>query len=323
MALDKIKQNLGAAAGNVAEAAKIAGGAVAEKAKAAGSTASEKAHEGIQQVKVANEARKLDKLAPVFPDEFFADDYDLPYMIIIVDEDVRKGIDQCEGAIGWLTRDRGMEVLHLYREFVDQSKLNFHPRPMCDSVYYVDTYDPHRYIDVSCLFEVLHQDKITELRDIARCLGAKSCQLVGREMTSEKKVAKRGLTAKLSAKGAPVTSVAASGEATASEESVSNSQIIFMQRFEGDAEPVRPTLNWFKNDREIQSLVEMRCGNDGANVLKDYAIEIDNSQSASMSNQRAQKIDAVLKGLKISVGSKMEEQLRRESQRRLKFIIEF
>lgn len=323
MALDKIKQNLGAAAGNVAEAAKIAGGAVAEKAKAAGSTASEKAHEGIQQVKVANEARRLEKLAPVFPNDFFADDFDLPYMIIIADEDVRKGIEQCEGAIGWLTRGQGMEVLHLYREFVDQSGLNFHPRPMCDSVYYVDTYDPHRYIDVSCLFEVLHQDKITELRDIARCLGAKSCQLVGREITTEKKVAKRGLAAKLGAKGAPVTSVAASDEATLREESVSDSQIIFMQRFEGNAEPTRPTLNWFKNDREIQSLVEMRCGNDGANAIKDYAIEIDNSQSASMSAQRAQKIDAVLKGLKISVGSKMEEQLRHESQRKLKFIIEF
>lgn len=58
MALNQIRQNLGVAAGNAAEDAKLAGGAVAEKATAAGSTASEKAHEGIQQ-----ETRKLNPKA--------------------------------------------------------------------------------------------------------------------------------------------------------------------------------------------------------------------------------------------------------------------
>ena len=89
---------------SVAEVAAEAGGTVAGKVAAAGGTVAERAKEGARLAADAQLEARRRKYAPVFPDEFWSPDYDLPNMVIIEDEDKRKGIDVCEGAIGWLTK---------------------------------------------------------------------------------------------------------------------------------------------------------------------------------------------------------------------------
>ena len=138
MALKDIRNRLSGAASAASGKVKAVGGTVAERAAGASVVVAERAKEGAQMAAEAQiEARKK-KYAPVFREEYLAPDYDLPNMIVIEDEDKRKGIDVCEGAIGWLTRANGMEILHLYHEFVDESGLVFHPLPQMDAAYFID-----------------------------------------------------------------------------------------------------------------------------------------------------------------------------------------
>jgi hypothetical protein len=58
--------------------------------------------------------RKMKKYNPLFPDVYTGSDFIVPNMIVIVDEAVRRGIDVCEGAIGWLDTENGIETLYLY-----------------------------------------------------------------------------------------------------------------------------------------------------------------------------------------------------------------
>ena len=72
-------------------------------------------------------ARRLKKYNPLFPDEYKSDTFCIPNMIVIVDDAVRRGIDVCEGAIGWRSNQNGMEVLHLYDEAVEMPALSLPP----------------------------------------------------------------------------------------------------------------------------------------------------------------------------------------------------
>lgn len=48
-------------------------------------------------------------------------------MIKIVDDAERRGIDVCEGAIGWLGKVANTEIMYLYDEAVEDSGLTFVP----------------------------------------------------------------------------------------------------------------------------------------------------------------------------------------------------
>ncbi|MFR7403155.1 MAG: hypothetical protein ACLUW6_00320 [Coriobacteriaceae bacterium] len=73
-------------------------------------------------------------------------------MVIIEDEDKRKGIDVCEGAIGWLTKaSNGMEIFHLYHAFAKESGLAFHPFAQMGAVYVRDPSGLDRFLDLESL----------------------------------------------------------------------------------------------------------------------------------------------------------------------------
>ena len=73
--------------------------------------------------------RRLKKYNPLFPEVFHSEEFNIPNMIMIRDDAERRGIDVCEGAIGWLGKVGGMEVLYLYDEAVQESGIKFIPAP--------------------------------------------------------------------------------------------------------------------------------------------------------------------------------------------------
>ena len=135
--------------------------------------------------------RRLKKYNPLFPDVYHSESFNLPNMIMIRDDAERKGIDVCEGAIGWLGNESGMEVLYLYDEFVRDSGITFVPSADCDAVYYVDSFDRTRYLRVDCIFKKAHEEKLAELKYVAYCLGAKSCTIEISESNVEVSVSKK------------------------------------------------------------------------------------------------------------------------------------
>lgn len=263
--------------------------------------------------------RRMKKYNPVFPNQYQSESFNIPNMIKIVDDAVRRDIDVCQGSIGWLENSSGMEVLCLYDEAIEMSGLKFIPTATCDAFYYVDNFDRKRFIRTDCIFSKAHEEKLAELEHIAHALGAKSCSVEIVEDSTEIVVDKKKFTSKTNS------------DKFSSDEGAEKSfcRKNFDRRsgktttvFEGNSEPKRPILKWFVHDDNINRLVEMRCSED--NSIKTRTLELHGASSATMSQKTAYAIDCVIAGKATNkmVGD-MESQATKEHRSKLIFDIEF
>ena len=265
--------------------------------------------------------RRLKKYNPLFPDVYTSNTFNLPNMIMIVDDAVRRDIDVCEGAIGWLSSESGMEVLYLYDKAVAMSGLHFVPSVTCDAVYYVDSFSRDRFIRTDCIFSKSHEERLAELKHVAYSLGAKSCSIEISESSSESIVSKKkyGFTAKSSSKEGP--SASNSFESNASSQSSNHRTGKITAQFEGNSAPKRPKLKWFINDENIKNLIEIRCK--GNNAIKSETLTLAGSSSATMSQKTASAIDGAVSKMGIKGNSALENQAIRENHSTLIFSIDF
>ena len=130
-----------------------------------------------EQTKKSLYEQRMNKYNPLFKETFRSKQFRLPNIIEIVDSAVRRGIDVCEGAIGWTDKINDVEILHIYDEWVKESKIQFLPIAKCDAVYCIDPFDKNKFINVNSAFERTTSEKLAELEHIAYCLGAKSCSI--------------------------------------------------------------------------------------------------------------------------------------------------
>lgn len=275
-----------------------------------------------EKAKQDNYLRRLKKYNPLFPDVYQSESFNLPNMIMIRDDAERKGIDVCEGAIGWLGNESGMEVLYLYDEFVGDCGLTFVPSADCDAVYYVDSFDRSRYLRVDCIFPKAHEEKLAELKHVAYCLGAKSCTIEISESHVELNVSKKKASAGLSGiiYGAKVSSNESAEHNLSTKNSGEISGKVHVQ-MEGHNNPQRPKLKWFACDDNINYLIDCRCN--GVTGIQSESLELFGSSSATMSIKTACAIDNAVSVMKAGNSASMEAQATRESRRKLIFNIEF
>lgn len=316
---DSAKRRVGHMANVIAEKTREATEDAMDAAAEKGRLAAEGAQDVMEAIQEKSRELKLRRYRPVFPEEYFSEDYDRPKMIIIADEDERKGVEVCEGAIGWLSDDDDLEVLHLYECAVELSGLMFYPHPACDSAYFVDPFDSRRYLNLEGFFDILHQDQVTELRSIAHALGARECRLESYAKTVERRT--RGLVARGEAgKGKSKTKLKAEAEGEAEQQR--EMSLEFHQTFEEVGEPRIPQLRWFEGDHEIAFLIRTRCG-EGGGKTSHYSFSVSNSASSLISGKLAAKIDGVLSKCKLSASASMEERVETEMQRRMQFTVDF
>lgn len=268
---------------------------------------------------------RINHYNPIFPDELYAEGYDMPALIILEDGDQRKGIDVCEGAVAWLSIEQKMEVLHLYFTEVEKIGFHFYPMPKCGAAYYIDAYDPSRYIDVSKYVDTMRDDYFTELRQVAYLLGAKFCQLEAYESQKEYEgtTAKAGLKGGVSIPGAPKATASISGENSSEASYRADKKVVFTQRFEGNADPICPELKRLAHDNEVAFLIDTRCNIDGRNIAKEYNIEVSASQALCLSEEQARKIDAAVKGISGGANGSLRKKVSRELHSKLRFTVEF
>lgn len=261
--------------------------------------------------------QQLNKYKPVKKEDFFSPSFSLPNMVRIVDENERKDIDVCRGAVGWLDVVKGTQILNLYRSAIEESELAFYPKPSLCSMYYVDAFDKSRFVDLDSYFATMQQDKMAELRRIAFLLGAKRCRLE----VSEYKENRRDRWGRTEA-GAGKK---ASGEVEASteEQKTTEKKILFTQEFEGDMKPQRPELHWYAHDSDIQLLIDTRCGGEDANKAKNYKVELKSETAMTMSVSLATAIDEACSRLNIKSGSSLTSQARQEHRQSFVFEVEF
>ena len=318
MALDRFKENALGVRNAAADKAMSFGKKAAVAVKDGAELAAVKAQEVGHDIQLA-------VYKPVMKEEFFGFDFDIPKMIVIVDEDERKGVDVCEGAIGWLSRRAGMEVLHLYDEAVGESGLRFHPVATFDEVYRQDPFDKDLYISLSDYFDVMRQDQITEIKDIAFRLGAKHVRVELCEESKKVVIGKgRGRAEAKLPDELPEDSLDASLSVEAAVESrgYAKKEVLIDQTFEGDSQPQRPELRWFKNNREILSLINMRC-EEAVNRAQSYNILARCSSTSSVSLKLAKKIDLALFQMGARSNFTFRSEVTNEARKVMKLLITF
>ena len=255
--------------------------------------------------------KQLKKYNPLTPEQFKSEQFALPNVIEIVDDAVRRGIEVCEGAIGWTDSVNGVEILHLYDEWIKESTLQFIPFPKCDAVYCVDNFDRTRFINVDTIFERTTNEKIAELENIAYCLGAKSCSIEIIEQDTETKSARKSISSCAVSKN-PTTERSFSSQEHAQQ---SGKNITY---FDGNKTPYEPPLKWFAFDDNIKGLIAMKCG--GNNAIKSKVLELSCTTSATMSQKAAGAIDKLLK---VKVSMSMEKKAIKEHCSILIFEVKF
>lgn len=273
----------------------------------------------VNKTKADSYARRLKKLNPLFPDQYKSKEFNLPNIIMIVDDAVRRGIDVCEGAIGWLSNESGAEVLCLYDEAVEFSGIQFVPAVTCDAVYYVDSFDRNRFIRTDCIFSKAHEEKLAELKHVAYCLGAKKCSIEIIEFSSD--VQTRNKSVKISEKMGRFSSTESTDQSY-SRASSSYRGGSSETEFQGNDILQRPNLKWFAHDDNIKRLIEMRC--DGNRAVKSETLKLSGSSSATMSQKTACMIDGAMGKIGGAKGNvSMEAQAAKENGSKLLFHVEF
>ena len=270
---------------------------------------------GVQSVtahtKNSIHEKQIKKYNPLTPDRFLSAGFNIPNVIEIVDDAVRRNIQVCEGAIGWTDTINGVEILHLYDEWVSESGLHFIPFAKCDSVYCVDNFDRTKFINAETVFERTTNEKIAELENIAYCLGAKSCSIEIVEQNVESKSSTFRVSTDASEK-TPANEHSLSSH-THSRQSGKN-----ISYFEGNQAPTEPPLKWFAYDDNIKGLITMKCS--GNNSIKSKVLELSCTTSATMSQKAAGAIDKILK---VKASLSMEKKAIKEHCSVLIFEVQF
>ena len=255
---------------------------------------SEQSQKKKQEREIEKEKNKREdsvkKYNPLFPDVFQSDNFHLPNVINIVDDAVRRGIDVCEGAIGWIEKvgkgkeEDKVEVLYLYDEFVEESNIQFIPFAACDTVYSIDPFEKGKFINTDTTFERTLNEKLAELEHIAYCLGAKSCSI--QIVVSDKDTSNVDVNGKVSA-------LSIKGECNSTTANNQMKNLKNITYFEGNTKTKLPKLKWFAFDENINGLIEMRRL--GKNMIKSKVLELNCSVSKTMSHKMAVAVDAIKK----------------------------
>ena len=252
--------------------------------------------------------KQLEKYKPVYEEAYFGGFY-MPNLLVIEDDTRRNEAEVLNCAVGWVEKDKETEVFHLFEDAVGMSGLKLLPNVQCGSLYYVDSFDKNTYMRVECIFDIVRNEKLAELKHIAQCLGAKKCSIEitsnSTKMQDTDRSVKRGCTG-IEDERSKSTKEFSSGKIDA--------------QFSGVGVVKRPTLKWFASDLTIQGLIETRCLNE--NAAKTERIELKGSTYATMSRKTACSIDSAVK--KFGGGSaSIENQATCESESTLIFSIEF
>ena len=257
----------------------------------------------IEKAKLGAMSRKLKKLNPVFPEQYRCEEFNLPNIIMIVDDAVRKNEKLCEGAIGWLETINEVEVLCLYDEAIEFSLLKFIPAPTCDAIYYVDNFDRNKFVRTDFIFSKAHEEKIAELKHIAFCLGAKRCYIELSEARTDSKTQETKASAKESAYGKKVQESFENTVSQSTSDLRSGKNVI---EFENNTNCTMPELKWFSYDDNIKRLIEMRLG--GSCTVKSETLELVGASSATMSQKTARAIDCVVGEGELSLSTQAEKE---------------
>ena len=294
----------------IGTATKNAAVTVAENVK----ESSEQLGKQIDQMKYDNDKKRL---CPIFENEINSPDFRLPYLIRIVNDDKRRTNIACEGAIGFYT-GKDIKLFNIFREFVPMLNLNFYPI-LEEAVYYADPCHSNLYINLNDYFTYLKKVRVDELTQIAQNLGAKHVEIV----LKESKSSASSQNANANMKFKKTVKVSAEASVSKSQNEFTNLEVAAKIDFSGNEKPTKPTPVYFKNESDINALIDMRMNPDNQNKIlsKTYSIKYGNTSGIKVSD--AEKIDASLANIGCSMSRSVTSEALSESNTILEYSITF
>lgn len=263
--------------------------------------------------------RQMEKklLHPIFEDDLESADFAMSKLIRVTPVDKKRAESEvCVGAVGYISDLKEMQVVNLYIDKLDLFGLTFYPDAESE-LYYVDPNDRDRYIALDEYFNYLKVVRVNELQRIAQTLGAKHFKvtLKERKASFSNNEAKAKANAKLVTGGADAQS-----EHSAHTSSVNTVEISAEMECPGH-EPNRPELYYLQKDESVKNLIELRMDPDSPMMHQKLTIEFSNSSGIKVRD--AAKIDAALKGMKISGNATVTSEAESESRRFFEYEIDF
>lgn len=273
---------------------------------------------GTQAVRETAEEKarmlELKTLQPVFSN-FLEDENFLMSKFIRVTERDKKHAESevCKGSIGFVSVQKGLRIVNIFLDSVDEFGLTFYPDRESE-FYYVDPSDPNSYIALNEYFSHLKLLRINELQKLAQDLGAKHFRVIYKE--EKLSLAEKKANAKASMKAA------VSGERVchSSDKDFSTVEVAAKMTFPGHS-PIKPRLKYLQNDPNIKTLVAMRMDEKSSLLHQEFMLKLSNS--SGLKESEAVKIDAALKGMKCAGNATVVSEVQNESRRYLEYEIDF
>lgn len=284
----------------------IAAGAVADIVKKNAQAVMETAEE-------KSKLYELKTLRPIFTESLDAAEFVLPKLIRITERDKKHAESEvCKGSIGYLSDNKGINVVNIFRDSLKAFDLSFFPHTDSE-FYYIDPSDRDQYIAMNEYFGHLKLLRINELQRVAQELGAKHFRVTYKEEQAASYDKKVNANAKVKKNGIDV-------KHSAKEKQYSTVEIAAEMEFPGH-EPIRPTLNYMKRDPSVQNLIEMRMNKSSPLLHQRYMLKLSNS--SGISENDAAKIDAAIKGIKGSANINVANEVKNEARKYLEYEIDF
>ena len=293
-----------------------------EKASDLSKRTADNIHKGAKdlskKIKEENQERKFKKYNPLFAEEFESDSFNIPNVIKIVDDADRRGIEICEGAIGWRERINKIEVLCLYDEAVRMSGINFIPTAACNTFYCVDNYNRNNFISADKIFSMAHNERLAELEHIAYSLGAKKYSIDIVENNLQENSERKSTNTQINVKSVGCSNNIDTGISSSNSNQMSGH---FEGTFEENNTLQYPRLKWFAYDEHIKNLIEMRMSSSSS--IKSRKIVLEGSSSATMSQDFAASVEFAMKKIGGKTRISMSKQASKEFYSNLIFNVEF
>lgn len=256
-------------------------------------------------------------LQPIFPADLAQPDFVLSKLIRITEPDKKHAESEvCIGSVGFVSDQKDMKVINIYRDYVDLFALTFYP-DMDSEVYYVDPCNPRHYIALEDYFSHLKVARVNELQKIAQDLGAKHFRVTYKEQktTFSKCSAKADGSIKV-----PAGTATLDGAHNLDARDLTSVEVAAEMECPGHS-PQLPRLHYLQKEPSIQTLVALRMDETSPISHQKYTLKLSNS--SGIKEKDAAKIDMALKGMKIKGNTTMSSEFLNESRRYLEYEIDF
>ena len=268
----------------------------------------------MEQQRLENERKTLQ---PIFAEDLENPEFMISKLIRVAEMDQKhKNSTVCQGSVGYLSVQKDMKVLNIYPG--KASIFGISLKPNTDSeIYYVDPSDRDSYIALDDYFNYLKIVRVAELQKIAQDLGAKHFKV--RFCEYKKSFTANKADAKANVKVTPAQKGEAEAHHESSEKESSEIEISAEMEYIGHT-PIVPDLKYYKNDPQINNLVEARMA---GNQLTHQKYTLGLSYTSGIKEKDAIKIDAALNAMKYSGNATVTSEAQTEARRFFEYEIDF